>query len=98
MAAVELTEYDADWPLRFVAIQQHTAPHLPPGTVVEHVGSTAVPGMVGKPVIDVDVVVQDVHMLAEAVPTLASRERYTLVKGELVTTLLADARIPAGSS
>lgn len=39
---------------------------------IEHVGSTAVPGLVAKPVIDVDIVVGDEHVLPEVIDRLGS--------------------------
>jgi GrpB-like predicted nucleotidyltransferase (UPF0157 family) len=39
---------------------------------VEHVGSTAVPGLAGKPVIDIDVVVSSPEEVAVAVERLAT--------------------------
>ena len=50
--------YDEDWPRRFEVLRAHVEPALAGvAAVVEHVGSTAVPGLAAKPVIDVDVVV-----------------------------------------
>jgi len=57
-APAKVVEYDPEWPERFARIRDRITPVL--GTVehrIEHVGSTAVPGLAAKPVIDVDVVV-----------------------------------------
>lgn len=56
---VELAEYDPAWPERFRALAERAASALG-GMVlaVEHVGSTSVPGLAAKPVIDLDVVVR----------------------------------------
>jgi GrpB-like predicted nucleotidyltransferase (UPF0157 family) len=57
-APAEVVEYDPEWPGQFARICDRVAPAL--GTLdhrVEHVGSTAVPGLAAKPIIDVDVVV-----------------------------------------
>lgn len=55
MADVALTPYDSTWPERFareaVALESALAPVLG----IEHVGSTAVPGLAGKPTIDIAV-------------------------------------------
>ncbi len=50
---VELTDYDPCWPLRF-AEERRRLKSLFPGVFVdiEHIGSTAVPGMRAKPLID----------------------------------------------
>lgn len=55
-----IVPYDPAWPLRFAeirAIVQRTIA----GTYysVEHVGSTSVPGMVAKPIIDIDIVIRE---------------------------------------
>jgi len=59
--AVEVVAYDPAWPSRFEALADEYAAALAaagvPVVAVEHVGSTAVPGLAAKPVIDVDVVV-----------------------------------------
>lgn len=49
---VTLTPYQDDWPADFAAERErllHTLPHV---VAVEHIGSTAVPGMTAKPLID----------------------------------------------
>lgn len=57
---VRLTAYTAQWAVAFecerVALMDMLAPHL---MAVEHFGSTAVPGLVAKPVIDILAVVHD---------------------------------------
>jgi len=53
---VRIVDYDPDWPARFEALAAAIAEAL--GAValrIEHVGSTAVPGLAAKPVIDVQV-------------------------------------------
>jgi len=58
---IEVTAHCDDWPARFerVASDLTAALRSVPGAVVEHVGSTAVPGLAAKPVIDVDVIVAE---------------------------------------
>jgi GrpB-like predicted nucleotidyltransferase (UPF0157 family) len=50
-APVEIVEYDAAWPDSFEAERKRIAPLLE-GAKIHHVGSTAVPGLAAKPVID----------------------------------------------
>ena len=65
--------YDDGWPRDFEAIRDLLWPAVGrPGVTVEHVGSTAVPGLVAKPVIDVDVVVPDAAGVPRAVRALDS--------------------------
>ncbi len=54
-APIEIVEYDGSWPQRFVdeelVIRAALAPWL--AGPVEHIGSTAVPGLAAKPVVDI---------------------------------------------
>jgi GrpB-like predicted nucleotidyltransferase (UPF0157 family) len=53
---VEVVYYDADWPRRYEEEAARVGDALGPGVVaVEHMGSTAVPGLAAKPVIDLSV-------------------------------------------
>jgi GrpB-like predicted nucleotidyltransferase (UPF0157 family) len=71
---IEITEYDAAWPMLFEEIAVPLRRSLADlGVKVEHVGSTAVPGLAAKPVIDIDVVVHapdDVLRAIERLRTL----------------------------
>jgi GrpB-like predicted nucleotidyltransferase (UPF0157 family) len=52
--------YDPSWPGRFAAERQRILDALgPTARRVEHVGSTSVPGLAAKPIIDVDLSVPD---------------------------------------
>lgn len=57
-APIEIVEYDAAWPARFEGERRRLAPLLP-GAEIRHIGSTAVPGMPAKPVIDLMALVID---------------------------------------
>jgi GrpB-like predicted nucleotidyltransferase (UPF0157 family) len=58
---VEVVSYDVDWPHRFAAWRERLRAALRGVAVrVEHVGSTAVPGLASKPVIDIQVSVASV--------------------------------------
>jgi GrpB-like predicted nucleotidyltransferase (UPF0157 family) len=51
--AVHLCSYDPGWPLAFVAERERLLSLLPDAFIeIEHIGSTAVPGLAAKPVID----------------------------------------------
>jgi GrpB-like predicted nucleotidyltransferase (UPF0157 family) len=56
-AALQVSEYDATWPQKFVEQHDRLAISLQPWLhgSVEHVGSTAVPGLAAKPVVDIAV-------------------------------------------
>jgi GrpB-like predicted nucleotidyltransferase (UPF0157 family) len=55
-----IVEYDPEWPRLFGEIRG-TIQRTIPGTYhsVEHVGSTSVPGMAAKPIIDIDIVIRE---------------------------------------
>src|SRR5205085_12678283 len=58
-AAIVVVDHDPEWPERFVAERARLAPIL--GVEVHHIGSTAVPGLAAKPVIDLMALVGDIH-------------------------------------
>lgn len=63
---VEVVAYSPDWPVWFerVAADLRGALADVPSAVVEHVGSTSVPGLVAKPVLDIDVIVAGSDVVA----------------------------------
>lgn len=56
---IEVTSYDAAWPATFERIAGDLRAALAeiPSATVEHVGSTSVPGLAAKPILDIDVIV-----------------------------------------
>ena len=48
---------DPNWPQAFAGIKAALTPALPAGAVVHHIGSTAVPGLAAKDIIDLQVTV-----------------------------------------
>ncbi|MBE9059427.1 GrpB family protein [cf. Phormidesmis sp. LEGE 11477] len=68
---VEVVDYDATWPKKFEALKLGLWPAVRDvALTIEHVGSTAVPGLAAKPVIDIDIVVQDRTRLLIAITRL----------------------------
>ena len=54
MSTVVISPYADQWPAAFASVKEELhAAFAPVDVVVEHIGSTAVPGLVAKPVIDV---------------------------------------------
>jgi len=69
---VLIEEYDSSWPARFAEIAGRAQAAL--GDIVlrvEHIGSTAVPGLAAKPIIDLDVVLKSAADLPTAIERLA---------------------------
>ena len=68
-----VVDHDERWARDFRLIRDRLWPVVAGSAVaVEHVGSTAVPGLAAKPVIDVDVVVADPDRVGPVVTALAS--------------------------
>lgn len=70
---VVIEPYNECWPLWFKVIRARILPVL--GTIavaIEHVGSTAVPGLAAKPIIDIDVLLRARTDLPMAIARLAS--------------------------
>lgn len=71
VARSAVVDYDERWIGAFQAVRAHLWPAVESFVVrVEHVGSTAVPGLAAKPVIDVDVVVPDAETVPRAIAAL----------------------------
>ncbi|GIT90321.1 UPF0157 protein [Jannaschia pagri] len=47
-----LRPYSVQWAIAFDTCRTELAAHLPSGTVLHHIGSTAVPGLAAKPILD----------------------------------------------
>jgi len=54
---LRLIPYDSEWPARFAAEAARLHAVVGDDVAVEHVGSTAVPGLAGKPVLDIAIAV-----------------------------------------
>jgi GrpB-like predicted nucleotidyltransferase (UPF0157 family) len=69
---VHVAEYDPAWPGRFAEQQGRAAALLAPWLAVpiEHIGSTSVPGLPAKPVIDMLAQVRSLAQAQDAVPPL----------------------------
>jgi len=73
-AQVSVVEYAERWPMRFREIAERLRRALGEDVVVgvEHIGSTSVPGLAAKPIVDVLLTVADVSDEAAYVPALES--------------------------
>jgi GrpB-like predicted nucleotidyltransferase (UPF0157 family) len=69
--AVELEPYNPEWPARFQTLATSVRTALgDPALEVEHVGSTSVPGLAAKDIIDIDLIVADPRDEGAYVPAL----------------------------
>jgi GrpB-like predicted nucleotidyltransferase (UPF0157 family) len=72
LSAIVIVDYDPAWPSRFASLAATVSAALGPVLVrVEHVGSTAVPGLPAKPIIDLDAVVRPADV-PDAIDRLAA--------------------------
>ena len=75
---VVLSEYDPAWPARFEAESERLRrllSGLPIGRI-EHVGSTAVPGLCGKPIVDLMVEVPDYGLVRDRIAPILTDAGY----------------------
>jgi len=57
--AVKLVPYDPDWPAAFQHIRDKLERLLAPYVVdIEHIGSTSIPGLAAKPLVDIDIILR----------------------------------------
>ncbi|WP_028927369.1 GrpB family protein [Pseudonocardia acaciae] len=65
---ITVVDYDPGWPDRFEALRAEYSSALEAAGVpiigIEHVGSTSVPGLAAKPIIDADIVVAEPDVIA----------------------------------
>jgi GrpB-like predicted nucleotidyltransferase (UPF0157 family) len=70
---IEVVPYDEEWPKSFELWRRRLAAALGPAALrIEHVGSTAVPGLAAKPVVDLQVSVADIDDEMGYVPAIES--------------------------
>ncbi len=73
---ISVVDYDTSWPERFEALRSEYSEAMAgagvPVVAIEHVGSTSVPGLAAKPIIDCDIVVRsgDVAAASEVMVSL----------------------------
>lgn len=70
---IVIVDYDAGWPARFAAERARVRQALGAWALgIEHIGSTAVPGLAAKPIIDMVVTVEDPEDESKTVPALTA--------------------------
>lgn len=95
MSGIEIVDYDESWPSKFAHLREILQPAVSDLALsIEHVGSTSVPGLAAKPVVDIDIVVRanDIPLAVKRVVALG----YESI-GELGIPQREAFRAPAGS-
>lgn len=73
MKKIEVVDYNPNWQQEFEAIKVVLLKQLADETVeIEHIGSTAVPGLKAKPVLDIDITIEDKNQLQTVISKLAT--------------------------
>ncbi|MBX9266330.1 GrpB family protein [Chromobacterium violaceum] len=75
LEVIEITTHQTSWPPRFQAERQSILSALGPladACAIEHIGSTAVPGLAAKPIIDIMLGLPALNNIAPYIPALKS--------------------------
>lgn len=68
---IEIVDYDPSWPAVFATLRDRVGGALPGlARRIEHVGSTAVPGLAARPIVDLTVVVDTLDHLPSVIGAL----------------------------
>ena len=59
-----IQKYDPEWPSMFEKIKTEIVGNIKTCSNIHHVGSTSIPGMYAKPVIDIDIEIEDLSKFA----------------------------------
>ncbi len=75
---VEIVDYDPIWPMRFEEEKKHLLDCLPAELIrrIEHFGSTAVPGLPAKPIVDILVEVTDLDETRRRIAPILESQGY----------------------
>ncbi len=75
---IKITAYNKDWPKYFDQERVHLLNCLPKGLIkrIEHFGSTAIPGMAAKPIIDIMVEVTSLEQTKKIIVPVLEKQGY----------------------
>lgn len=69
---ITISPYSPQWPEDFAALKANIWPAVAAESIdIQHVGSTSVPELCAKPIIDIDIIVADRSRLAKVIRALA---------------------------
>jgi len=70
-AKVEIQPYDPEWPKQFDDLRRAIEPRIQEHILkIEHIGSTSVPGLAAKPVLDIEIVIRTEYHLPAVIDEL----------------------------
>jgi GrpB-like predicted nucleotidyltransferase (UPF0157 family) len=75
---ISIVQYDPAWPRMFEAEKTHLLNSLPPGLIrrIEHFGSTAVPNLAAKPIVDMLVEVSSLEETKDRIVPILEAQGY----------------------
>jgi GrpB-like predicted nucleotidyltransferase (UPF0157 family) len=75
---IRIVPYDPMWPIAFLREKEHLLSCLPPELIrrIEHFGSTAVPGLSAKPIVDMLVEVSDLELTKTRITPVLEAQGY----------------------
>lgn len=78
---IKVVDYDAAWPESFRQERDHLLSCVPAGFIrrIEHIGSTAVPGLAAKPIVDLLVEVSDLQNARTVLAPILQAQGYEYV-------------------
>ena len=78
---IAIVPYNTEWPTTYIELEKDIKRIVPRRLMqrISHIGSTAVPGLSGKPVIDVQVEVSDLEIVREEVVPLMEAAGYEFI-------------------
>ncbi|KZL18245.1 dephospho-CoA kinase/protein folding accessory domain-containing protein [Pseudovibrio axinellae] len=68
---IEIQPFNPVWLNQFIEIKRSLEMYLPESAIIHHVGSTAVPGLVAKDIIDIQITLQSLDDICEETMTSA---------------------------
>lgn len=73
MTTIIIEPYNAEWTNEFVKICEYLWPHVKDCALdIVHIGSTSVPGLAAKPIIDLNIVIDSYDVFSQIVERLRS--------------------------
>jgi len=73
LRTIMIEPYNAEWPNEFVKIREYIWPHIKDSALdIIHVGSTSVPGLAAKPIIDFNIIIDSYDVFPWIVEQLKS--------------------------
>lgn len=70
MKKIKVEDYNPKWAHAFNELKKAYLDHIRDDLVVEHIGSTSVPGLASKPIIDIDIIVKSKKEVDELIESL----------------------------